>query len=1049
MKKISLCAVLVLAISLLFATFASAESSGSCGKNATWRYDEENAVLSISGTGETNNYNVTSLPERAGLSGSFSVVIEEGITSIGNNMFARGNISSVSLPSTLTKIEDKAFFESKVEEIAFPEGIESIGKSAFQNCKSLRKADNFERIRRFGVSAFSGCENLVFEKLTLKKGAEYAERSFSGVAVYEAEYVEGFKETGNYLFSGCKQLKKVVLPSTVTRISLGTFKDCEALEDINLSESVKVVDEDAFKNCGFTSVTIRSKTGYYISAYSDCKKLKEAVFEGSRTYVMDSLFSGCSALERVVLPSAVTKIGKSSFAGCTSLNDIDLSNITKIESEAFSRCCSLEEVDLSKVRTIESDAFLGCHRLRQVNTDSINNWASIDFENEYANPVYYAKSIFENNKPVLFADFSSAYCIKPYAFVNCSSLASVRFPDNIGTIGDSAFSGCSRLKTVIIDKQVGISRTAFDKCSALRNFIDFGGKYDPEASDYTLPETAKLYTAEYHSTYESFNIRYELLKNYDCGKDGHKYVNGLFELHSAPTCTEKGQADYKCIFCGKVKWNSVGKTGHIFSRIKTEAASAEADGKAEERCVICKAEREIAIFKIAEPEFKNGGVLSRKLDGNRVRDLLVIKDSAGEEIDGIYWFVSGLETSATCGTVKITFTGNYSGTVEKSFLIVPEKIDLKVGEAGENSLKLVWEKPVYSKETPVEVFISEDGENFRSLGKTTEDSMTADSLNEGTTYYFKAVASNENGCGEIAYLTASTKKHFHTPVLKKTESKTCLKSGMSYYECKTCQKEWSEVIKATGHNWKLVKTVLEPTCISTGRKEYECKDCGKKLSKTVSFSDHKAVSDPLVPATARADGKTKGSHCSVCGEIIKSQKTIRKIGRIWIKTDYEYDGYVHKPHVSVYDADGEEIGEANYTVKYSSKSPKKIGTYTVTVTFKLNYSGTKVLKFKIVPKQVTGLKSSSVTATSAKLSWKKVSGAKYYKIEQSTDGKTWKTVATVSKNSASVKSLKAGTKYRFRVTALDSSKKLSGKASAVLKVSTLAAAKKNTVKASR
>ncbi|MGN1118404.1 MAG: fibronectin type III domain-containing protein, partial [Acutalibacteraceae bacterium] len=126
-----------------------------------------------------------------------------------------------------------------------------------------------------------------------------------------------------------------------------------------------------------------------------------------------------------------------------------------------------------------------------------------------------------------------------------------------------------------------------------------------------------------------------------------------------------------------------------------------------------------------------------------------------------------------------------------------------------------------------------------------------------------------------------------------------------------------------------------------------------------------------------------------------------------------------------------------------------VGTVTVTVTLKGKYTGTKKLTYTINPKQVTGLKASSIKTTSLKLTWTKVTGAKYYKVEKSTDGKKWTTVKTVSTNSLTVTKLKAGTKYQFRVTALDSTKKIAGKASAVLKTGTLTGAPSVTLKSSK
>ena len=99
--------------------------------------------------------------------------------------------------------------------------------------------------------------------------------------------------------------------------------------------------------------------------------------------------------------------------------------------------------------------------------------------------------------------------------------------------------------------------------------------------------------------------------------------------------------------------------------------------------------------------------------------------------------------------------------------------------------------------------------------------------------------------------------------------------------------------------------------------------------------------------------------------------------------------------------------------------------------------------------QGTGLKSSDEKITSLKLSWSKATGAKHYRVEQSTDGKKWKTVYTTDKTSYTVKSLKAGTKYQFRVTALDSTKKIAGKPSAVLKTATLTGAPSVTLKSSK
>ena len=154
------------------------------------------------------------------------------------------------------------------------------------------------------------------------------------------------------------------------------------------------------------------------------------------------------------------------------------------------------------------------------------------------------------------------------------------------------------------------------------------------------------------------------------------------------------------------------------------------------------------------------------------------------------------------------------------------------------------------------------------------------------------------------------------------------------------------------------------------------------------------------------------------------------------KNNFTYTGKAITPAVAITNNENTfYLKGADYRLIY--KNNKKPGTATIIVDFLDSFDNDDlILNFTIAPQKVTGLKAKSVSKTSAKLSWEKVAGAKYYMIERSTDGKKWTAVSTVSDTKATVKSLKAGTNYRFRVKALDSSKKVAGKASAVVKVTT-------------
>lgn len=158
---------------------------------------------------------------------------------------------------------------------------------------------------------------------------------------------------------------------------------------------------------------------------------------------------------------------------------------------------------------------------------------------------------------------------------------------------------------------------------------------------------------------------------------------------------------------------------------------------------------------------------------------------------------------------------------------------------------------------------------------------------------------------------------------------------------------------------------------------------------------------------------------------------------------FSYNGKVQKPTVTLKDRNGNALKkDKDYKLTYSNSESKEIGKYSVKISFKGSYKGAKSItkEYTIGPAKVKNLKATTVAKDSIALSWSKATGAKYYKVQQSTDGKKWTTVKTVDKTSYTVSSLKKATKYQFRVLSLDSKKKVSGIASDVLKVCTLTSA---------
>lgn len=161
-------------------------TSGVCGENLTWLFDEKTCTLTISGTGDMYDHiKSTDMPWYTFRDQILTIDIQSGVTSLGMYAFEDcTNLKQIALPDSLTSIGMSAFLKctslerivipnsvteipyglfiecSKLEEVTLPDGITSIGEIAFANCTSLSRIDLPNSITSVGVSAFVWCSSL-------------------------------------------------------------------------------------------------------------------------------------------------------------------------------------------------------------------------------------------------------------------------------------------------------------------------------------------------------------------------------------------------------------------------------------------------------------------------------------------------------------------------------------------------------------------------------------------------------------------------------------------------------------------------------------------------------------------------------------------------------------------------------------------------------------------------------------------------------------------------------------------------------------------------
>ncbi len=209
----------------------------------------------------------------------------------------------------------------------------------------------------------------------------------------------------------------------------------------------------------------------------------------------------------------------------------------------------------------------------------------------------------------------------------------------------------------------------------------------------------------------------------------------------------------------------------------------------------------------------------------------------------------------------------------------------------------------------------------------------------------------------------------------------------------------------------------EPTCSASGIKTYTCTSCGAEWTEAISKLSH-TYKQSVTPAAIGKDGKIV-KKCSACGATVTS--AIAKISTVSLSAvNYTYNGGVKTPSVTVKDSKGKTLTNGrDYTVTYPS-GRKNVGRYSVKITFKGNYSGTRTLTYNINPK---GTSMSKVTAAKKgfKATWKKqATQTTGYELQYSTSSNFKKGTKTVniSKNkttSKSVGKLSAKKKYYVRV----------------------------------
>ena len=287
---------------------------------------------------------------------------------------------------------------------------------------------------------------------------------------------QGIETIGEYAFSHCRNLQKIVIPEGVSCIADGAFSCCSNLKDVVLP------------------TTLESFIGG--SNFSYCTSLESITIPKGVYNMEGDIFSGCISLQKISVDSANETFDSRNncnavidteqnklVVGCKGTVIVD--GIKSIGSRAFYKSGITSIHIPSSVGSIESAAFKDCEYCMSITVDDSNN----TYKSAGSNSVVEKAT----NELVLACTTTKILpevkVVGAYAYMNTPFL--VILPEGIISIKEGAFSECKTLQSIILPASLKrIEERAFYGCRDLAH-VALKSK-DTEIHKYAFPFDKKF-----------------------------------------------------------------------------------------------------------------------------------------------------------------------------------------------------------------------------------------------------------------------------------------------------------------------------------------------------------------------------------------------------------------------------------------------------------------------------------------------------------------------------------------------------------------------------
>lgn len=561
----------------------------------------------------------------------------------------------------------------------------------------------------------------------------------------------------------------------------------------------------------------------------------------------------------------VTAVEQTEFVDSNAVRSVTIPDeIVTLRERAFYNLKSLEKVTLGAgITALPEDCFYGCEKLTTINLDNITSYGTSCLRYSGIN------SLKLNNN----TSFSNA------AFIYTTNLTNVTLPTNISTIVEDMFAGCTSLTSLTIPNTVtSIETAAFYQCTKLEltvpeSVTSFGESCfeDVKMVYCTSNSACAKYCEENGVKYKLTDVAPPNANDFEVTLSENSFTYSGAEHKPVAKATYKGKKIY-----GRPATSSGDAYDFEYSyENNVEAGTAYVlvtglNDYTGTKKVPFTIEPLILTSKSSRINFADGSMGQYKFTGSEIKPKINVFKSDDDKrlTEGKDYKVSYSDNiNAGTGTIKVTFMGNYTGSISKTFKITP-----------------AHQHTFGSWRITKAPTCTADGEQARSC--TSKDcgyyTETATIPAKGHSYKITSEADPCTG-GKVTYTCSNCGDSYTEDVAAQGHkyvdtvvAPTCTTGGYTLHTCSVCKKSYKDnETQPTGH--KYITNTVEATCETDGYTEKKCSNCDYYTKTIIPKKGHTPSSEwTVIKQTTCAEAGEQVRYCTICGKVTE-KKDISKL----------------------------------------------------------------------------------------------------------------------------------------------------------------------------